>query len=87
MCVDKPETPECFSSQRIASQFRDEYPFCISDNNMSDRAGPFDKNADLSVDFEGDFSEVSCKFRGYYFTGNLPPVYPFECIQVAGLES
>jgi len=87
MCVDQPETPERFSSQRIAPQFRDEYPSCIADNYMSNRAGPFDQDTDLSVDFEGDFREVSCKFRGYYFTGNLPPVYPFECIQVAGFES
>ncbi|MDQ7787130.1 MAG: hypothetical protein RDU01_05940 [Thermodesulfovibrionales bacterium] len=87
MCVNQPETPERFSSQRIAFQFWDKYPSCIADNYMSDSAGPFDQNTDLSVDFEGDFCEVSCKFRGYNFTGYPPPVYPFECIQVTGLES
>jgi hypothetical protein len=87
MGMDKSDPPERFSAKGIFFQCRNKYPFCIADDNMGNCAGPFDQNTDLSVDFEGDFCEVSCKFRGYYFTGYLSPVYPFECIEVTGLES
>jgi hypothetical protein len=48
--MDQSQSAEHFSAERVISKFRDEYPFGVSNNYMTDITVSVGKHADLPAD-------------------------------------
>jgi hypothetical protein len=83
----KPESSQRTSTQRITLKRRDDNSLCITNNDMGNGAVSIDKNAYLAACFRGEFSKVSCKFRGNYLIMYPSPVDPLKGVKVTGFKS
>jgi hypothetical protein len=83
----KPEPSQRTSTERITLKRRDYNSLCITNNYVGNRTVSIDKNAYLAACFRGEFSKVSCKFRGNYLVVNPSPIDPLEGVKITSLES
>ena len=86
--MDQSQTAEDFSAQGIIIKVGDEYPLCISNDNVAYVAVSGCQNTNLAADRAGAISQVFCDLARYRFVPwNTPSVNSLKRFYIAFFKS